>query len=81
MKRFLTILLLSLCLGALAQLNVGSPFFVAGVLKPAAAGGGEPTLGYTAGLVGHWKANALSLSDNDPVSTWTATVGQQAVKR
>lgn len=39
------------------------------------SGSSEPTLGYTTNLWAHWKANSLSLSDNDAVASWADSSG------
>jgi hypothetical protein len=60
--RILALLILTtLC--AQAQLNVSNARFVAGLLKPAAAGGGSPT--FPAGAVAYWKLDEVSGSAVD----------------
>lgn len=70
MKWFLA--LLCFCSIAQAQFGLRSPAYVAQLQRtPAAGGGGD--LSYTNGLLVWLEADNLSLSDNDPVVTWTAS--------
>lgn len=51
LRLLLFVLFAAFCSPASAQLNIGNPFYVAGVLKPAAAGGGGCTTGRDSNMV------------------------------
>ena len=73
MRFLLSLLLLALALPTGGQLNIGNPFFVSGVLKPPAAGGG-PSYIFDEDCEGTGTPSGWTIGEGTPNWDSTATV-------